>query len=99
MPPTSLREMPPPPVFCVDPSDKKIRFYVVLLSLICIVKMVIKLHISPRVTLIQPPPPKNPWFRQCLKSLSASSSAILNAICSNLRASNYSGQPAEGKME
>lgn len=23
MPPTSLREMPPPPTFCVDPSDKK----------------------------------------------------------------------------
>lgn len=57
----------------LDPSHKKIWFYVFLLSIICIVKMLIKLYIFPMVTLIQPPLSKNPWFRQCLKSLSASS--------------------------
>lgn len=48
--------------------------------------MLIKLYIFPMVTLIQPPLSKNPWFRQCLKSLSAScffKSVLLTAICSN----------------
>lgn len=57
----------------LDPSHKKIWFYVFLLSIICIVKMLIKLYIFPVVTLIQPSLSKNPWFRQCLKSLSAAS--------------------------
>ena len=48
--------------------------------------MLIRLHIFPMVTLIQPPLSKNPWFRQCLKPLSTSfflKSVILTAICSN----------------